>query len=75
MPSKRRKENVNDVDAKHEAAIARLEEGLDGLKANVGNLWEELRYLRRGIVNRLIWAILVLALSLGGKDVLQTLVP
>lgn len=35
------------------------------------NLGEELRYLRRGIVNRLVWAIVILALALGGKDVLQ----
>lgn len=53
------------------AAIARLEEGLRSLEIRVGDLGEELRYLRRGIVNRLVWAIVVLALALGGKDVLQ----
>ncbi len=55
----------------HAAAVARLEEGLANLRRTVGELGEELRYLRRGIVNRLVWGIIVLALALGGKDVLQ----
>jgi hypothetical protein len=54
------------------AAIARLEAGVTNLQGIVADLGEELRYLRRGIVNRLVWAIIVLALALGGKDVLQS---
>ncbi len=54
------------------AAIARLEEGLLSVKGTVKEVQEELRYLRRGIVNRLVGAIIVLALALGGKDVLQS---
>ena len=56
----------------HSAAIARLEEGLSSVKATVKEVQEELRYLRRGIVNRLVWAINGLALALNGKDVLQS---
>jgi len=55
----------------HAAAIARLEAGLEAVRSNVSELGEEVRYLRRGIVNRLVWAIVVLALALGGKDVFQ----
>lgn len=50
---------------------ARLEEALRSLEKRFEDLSEELRYLRRGVINRLVWAIVVLALALGGKDVLQ----
>lgn len=69
MRSRRRVDDP--MEESYAAAVARLEEGLENLKGNVEDLGEELRYLRRGIVNRLVWAIVVLALALGGKDVLQ----
>lgn len=59
------------MEESYAAAVARLEEGLGNLKGIVEGLGDELRYLRRGIVNRLVWAIVMLALALGGKDVLE----
>lgn len=68
----RSRHRVDDpLEETYAAAIARLETGLEAVRANVRDVGEEVRYLRRGIVNRLVWAIVVLALALGGKDVLQ----
>lgn len=59
------------VEESYAAASARLEEGLTNFKANVEDRGEELRYLRRGILNRIVWTIVVLAIALGGKALLQ----
>jgi hypothetical protein len=53
--------------------IAHLEERVQALQASFEHLRDEVNFLSRGVVHRLIWVIIALALALAGKDVASAL--
>lgn len=54
-------------------SIAQLEERVAALGDSFDHLRDEVKYLSRGVVHRLVWVIIALALGLAGKDVATAL--
>ena len=61
------------ADPDDRVTMAHLEERVQGLQDSFDHLRDEVKFLSRSVVHRLLWVVIALALALAGKDVATAL--